>query len=55
MGYQQGGYGGGYGPGYGQQGGYYDQDRGRGNGGAMDACFATLAACCCLEACCFLF
>lgn len=40
---QQGGY-------YGPQGGYMDQRRG-GNAGFMEALLASLACCCCLDAC----
>jgi hypothetical protein len=51
---QQGGYpGGGYPP---QQGGYYApqgqyMDHQRGNAGFMEALLASLACCCCLDAC----
>jgi hypothetical protein len=57
QGYGPGGYGpqggyhnGGYAPGYGPQGQYLGDRRG-GNVGFMEAMLASLACCCCLDAC----
>jgi len=47
---QGGYYNGGYAPGYGPQGQYLDDRRG-GSTGFMEAMIASLACCCCLDAC----